>query len=123
MLNPCFPRGSMVGTLSSDLILSSMQDCAKLSQIWSLPARGVPCEEVFWSLAGYRRSPHEASPHEGLPCWASVFIELLGRSWDVEVAQEQVDRDTPVSSTPTVAPRSLAYERALSRERRVRGPQ
>jgi hypothetical protein len=52
--------------------------------------------EVFWSLVVYCRSPHE-----GLPCWASVFIKLLGRSWAVEVAQEQVDRDTPVSSTPT----------------------
>jgi hypothetical protein len=34
-----------------------------------------------------------------------------------------VDRDTPVSRTPTVAPGSLARERALSGERRVRGPQ
>jgi hypothetical protein len=49
----------------------------------------------------YRCSPHEAPPHEGLPCWASIFIALLGRSWAVEVAQEQVDQDTPVSSTLT----------------------
>jgi hypothetical protein len=34
-----------------------------------------------------------------------------------------VDRDTPVSRTLIVAPESLAHERALSRERRVRGPQ
>jgi hypothetical protein len=34
-----------------------------------------------------------------------------------------VDRDTPVSRTPTVAPGSLARERALLRERRARGPQ
>jgi hypothetical protein len=49
-----------------------------------------------------RCSPHEAPPREGLPCWVSVFIMLLGRSWVVEVAQEQVDRDTPVSRTPTL---------------------
>jgi hypothetical protein len=34
-----------------------------------------------------------------------------------------MDRDTPVYKTPTVAPRSLAREHALLRERRVRGPQ
>jgi hypothetical protein len=34
-----------------------------------------------------------------------------------------VDWDTPVSRTPTVAPRSLARECALLRERRARGPQ
>jgi hypothetical protein len=34
-----------------------------------------------------------------------------------------VDRDTPVSRTPIVASGSLARERALSWERRVRGPQ
>jgi hypothetical protein len=53
----------------------------------------------------------------------SVFILLLGQSWAIEVAQEQVDQDTPVSKTPIVAPRSRARKRALSRERRVRGPQ
>jgi hypothetical protein len=47
----------------------------------------------------------------------------LGRSWAVEEAQEQVDRDTPVSSTPTVAPGSLARERTHLRGRRARGPQ
>jgi hypothetical protein len=118
---PC--RGSVGGMPSYGLILSPMQDYAELSQIWSLPSRGVPREEVFWSLAVYHRSPHEAPPHDGLPCWASVFIALLGQSWAVEVAQAQVDRDTPVSSTPTVAPGSLAHKRALSRERRIRGPQ
>jgi hypothetical protein len=40
----------------------------------------------------------------------------------VEGAQEQVDRDTPVSRTPTIAPGSLARKRALSRKRRVRAP-
>jgi hypothetical protein len=69
-----------------------------------------------------RRSPHEAPPHEGLVCWASVLGLPLGRSWAVEEAQEQVDRDTPVSRTPTVAPGSLARKRTLTRERRVRGP-
>jgi hypothetical protein len=34
-----------------------------------------------------------------------------------------VDRDTPVSRTPTVGPGSLARECALLRERRARGPQ
>jgi hypothetical protein len=34
-----------------------------------------------------------------------------------------VNRDTPVSRTPTVAPGSLARRRALWRERRARGPQ
>jgi hypothetical protein len=34
-----------------------------------------------------------------------------------------VDRDTPVSRTPIVAPVSLARKCALLRERRVRGPQ
>jgi hypothetical protein len=34
-----------------------------------------------------------------------------------------VDQDTLVSRTPTVAPGSLARERALSRKRRVKGPQ
>jgi hypothetical protein len=48
-----------------------------------------------------RRSPHEAPPHEGLLCWVSVFGLPLGRSWAVEGDQEQVDRDTPVSRTPT----------------------
>jgi hypothetical protein len=70
-----------------------------------------------------RPSPHEAPPHEGLLCWASVVDLPLGQSWAVEGAQEQVDQDTPVSRTLTVAPRSLARKRALSRERRVRGPQ
>jgi hypothetical protein len=48
-----------------------------------------------------RRSPHKAPPHEGLLRWASVVVPPLGRSWAVEGAQEQVDRDTPVSRTPT----------------------
>jgi hypothetical protein len=34
-----------------------------------------------------------------------------------------VEQDTLVSRTPTVAPGSLARKRALSRERRARGPQ
>jgi hypothetical protein len=34
-----------------------------------------------------------------------------------------VDRDTPISRTPTVALGSLARKRALLREQRVRGPQ
>jgi hypothetical protein len=34
-----------------------------------------------------------------------------------------VDWDTLVSRTPTVAPESLARERALLREQRARGPQ
>jgi hypothetical protein len=118
---PC--RGSVGHMPSSSLILSPTQDCAELWQIWSLPSRGVPREEVLWSLVVYHRSPHEAPPHERLPCWASAFIMLRGRTWAVEVAQEQVDQDTPVSSTPTVAPRSLARKRALSRGRRVRDPQ
>jgi hypothetical protein len=50
-----------------------------------------------------RRSPHEAPPHEGLLRWASVVGLPLGRSLAVEGAQEQVDRDTPVSRTPTTA--------------------
>jgi hypothetical protein len=54
---------------------------------------------------------------------ASVVVPPLGQSWAVEGAQEQVDRDTPVSRTPTVAPGNLAHERALLRERRARGPQ
>jgi hypothetical protein len=70
-----------------------------------------------------RPSPHDAPPHEGLLHWASVVGLPLGRSRAVEGAQEQVDRDTPVSRTPTVAPGSLAHKRALSRERRVKGPQ
>jgi hypothetical protein len=49
-----------------------------------------------------RRSPHEAPPHEGLLCWASAIGLPLGRSWVIVGAQEQVDRDTPVSRTPTV---------------------
>jgi hypothetical protein len=48
-----------------------------------------------------RRSPHEAPPHEGLIRWALVVVSPLGRSWAIEGAQEQVDRDTPVSRTPT----------------------
>jgi hypothetical protein len=59
-----------------------------------------------------RRSPHEAPPHEGLLCWASVFGLPLGQSWAVEGAQEQVDQDTQVSRTPIVAPGSLARKRA-----------
>jgi hypothetical protein len=69
-----------------------------------------------------RRSPHEVPPHEDLLRWASVIGLPLGRSWAVEGAQEQVDQDTPVSRTPIVALGSLAHERALLRERRVRGP-
>jgi hypothetical protein len=34
-----------------------------------------------------------------------------------------VDQDTPISRTPIVAPRSLARERALLRERRARVPE
>jgi hypothetical protein len=59
-------------------------------------------------------------------CRADVDVvpPLTSRSsWAVEGAQEQVDRDTPVSRTPTVAPGSLARERTLLRERRARGPQ
>jgi hypothetical protein len=70
-----------------------------------------------------RRSPHEAPPHEGLLRWASVVGLPLGRSWAIEGAHEQVDRDTSVSRTPTVAPGSLTRKHALSREQRVRGPQ
>jgi hypothetical protein len=47
----------------------------------------------------------------------------LGQSWAVEEAQEQVDRDTLVSRTPTVAPGSPARERSLLRGRRAGGPQ
>jgi hypothetical protein len=47
----------------------------------------------------------------------------LGRSWAVEGAQEQVDWDTPVSRTPTVAPGSPVRERTLLRGRRAGGPQ
>jgi hypothetical protein len=47
----------------------------------------------------------------------------LGRSWAVEEAQEQVNRNTPVSRTPTVAPGSPARERTLLRGRRAGGPQ
>jgi hypothetical protein len=54
---------------------------------------------------------------------ASVVVPPLGRSWAIEGAQEQVDRDTPISRTLTVAPGSLARGRALLRERRARGPQ
>jgi hypothetical protein len=90
----------MDDTLPSGLVLSATQDCTELLKIWSLPSKGVPREEVFWWLAFYRCSPHEAPSHEGLPCWASFFIALLGQRWAVEVAQEQVDRDTLISSTP-----------------------
>jgi hypothetical protein len=44
-------RGSVDGTPSSGLILSPTQDCAELAQIWFLPSRGTPREEVFWPLA------------------------------------------------------------------------
>jgi hypothetical protein len=54
-------------------------------------------------LSGFsRHSPREAPPHEGLLRWASVVVPPLGQSWAVEGAREQVDRDTPVSRTPTV---------------------
>jgi hypothetical protein len=53
---------------------------------------------------------------------ASIVVPPLGQSWAVEGAQEQVDQDTPVSRTPTVAPGSLARKHALLRERRARGP-
>jgi hypothetical protein len=46
----------------------------------------------------------------------------LGQSWAVEGAQEQVDRDTPVSRTPTVAPGSPARERTLLMGRKGREP-
>jgi hypothetical protein len=58
-----------------------------------------------------------------------VFSTSFGRCFTpgpklaVEEAQEQVDRDTPVSRTPTVAPGSLARERTLLRGRRAGGPQ
>jgi hypothetical protein len=45
-----------------------------------------------------------------------------GPKLEVDGAEKQVDRDTLVSRTLTVAPGSLAYERALSRERRAGGP-
>jgi hypothetical protein len=48
-----------------------------------------------------RRSPHDAPPHEGLLHCAPVIGLPLGRSWAIEGAQEQVDRDTAVSRTPT----------------------
>jgi hypothetical protein len=47
---------------------------------------------------------------------------MLPLSWADDRAQEQVDWDTPVSRTPTVAPGSPARERALLRERRAGGP-
>jgi hypothetical protein len=62
------------------------------------------------------------SPHEGLLCWASVVGLPLGRSWAVEGAQEQVDRDTLVSRTPTVAPGSPARKRALFLGVKGQGP-
>jgi hypothetical protein len=52
----------------------------------------------------------------------SIGLRSSFLPWAVEGAQEQVDRDTSVSKTPTVAPGSLAHERALLRERRARGP-
>jgi hypothetical protein len=42
--------------------------------------------------------------HEGLLHWASIIVPPLGQSWAVEGAQEQVDRDTPVSRTPIDKP-------------------
>jgi hypothetical protein len=90
---------------------------------WSFPSPTEAREEVFWSLAVLVIVPHEAPPHEGLLSIASVIVSPLGRSWAIEGAQEQVDQDTPVSRTPTVAPESLARECALLRVQRARGPQ
>jgi hypothetical protein len=62
--------------------------------------QGLPPIGVAWtvrclrSLSSCSARPHEAPPHEGLFRWASVVGLPLGRSWAVEGAQEQVDRDT-----------------------------
>jgi hypothetical protein len=90
---------------------------------WSLPSPAEAHEEVFWSLAVLvvvllmrRLLTRVFSNSFGHRC-------TLGRSWAIEEAQEQVDRDTPVSRTPTVAPGSLAREHTLLRGQRARGPQ
>jgi hypothetical protein len=69
--------------------------------MWFLPSPAGPREEVFWSLAALvvvllmrRLLMRVFSNSFGRGC-------TLGQSWAVEAAQEQVDRDTPVSRTPT----------------------
>jgi hypothetical protein len=122
LVSPC--RGSVDGTLSSILIflLSTGTYRADVDMVHLL-MRNSSRGGLLVLSSFSRRSPHEAPPHEGLLRWALVIGLPLGRSWAVEGAHEQVDRDTPVSRTPTVAPGSLARKRALLRERRVRGPQ
>jgi hypothetical protein len=100
LVSPC--RGSVDGTLSSVLIflLSMKTYRADVDVVHPLTRNssrgGLPVLNSF-----SHRSPHEAPPHEGLLCWASVVGLPLGRSWAIEGAQEQVDRDTPVSRTTT----------------------
>jgi hypothetical protein len=88
----------MGGMLSSILIFLLTLEHAELMWIWSFSSRGTPPRGGLLVLSSFdHRSPHEAPPHEGLLRWASVFGLPLSRSWAVEGAQEQVDRDTPVS--------------------------
>jgi hypothetical protein len=107
------------------LPLSSCSACkhAKLTWMWSFPSPAEAREEVFWSLAVLvvvllmrRLLMRVFSNSFGHHC-------TPGQSWAIEEAQEQVDRDTSVSRTPTVAPGSSAHERTLLRGRRVGGPQ
>jgi hypothetical protein len=95
---------------------------AELTWTCSLPSPAEAREEVFWSLAVLvivllmrRLLMRVFSNSFGRRC-------TLGQSWAVEEAQEWVDRDTPVSKTPIVAPGSLARERTLLRGRRAEGP-
>jgi hypothetical protein len=76
---------------------------AKLTWTWSLPSPAEAREEVFWSLAVLvvillmrRLLMRVFSNGFGHRC-------TLGQSWAIEEAQEQVDRDTPVSRTLTTS--------------------
>jgi hypothetical protein len=107
-------RGSMDGTQSSVLIflLSTETYWADVDVVH--PLMGNSSRGGLLVLSSFSCcSPHEAPPHEGLLCWASVVGLPLGRSWAVEGAQEQVDRDTPVSRTPTKVKKNLPCKHGL----------
>jgi hypothetical protein len=95
-------RGSVDGTLSSVLIFLLSTETYRINVDVVHPLTRNSSRGGLLVLGSFsRHSPREVPPHEGLLHWAPVVGLPLGRSWAIEGAPEQVDRDTPVSRTLT----------------------
>jgi hypothetical protein len=72
---PCL--GSMDAVLTSLSYTSPKRVTAPGERTWSSALRERPCEGIFMSSVFGRRSPREASSHEGFLCWAESCFLLL----------------------------------------------